>query len=54
VVKRKIPSPCRDSNPPIIQPVASAIPVSYPGYDEGRAKKYEASFYPKKQNEHVK
>jgi hypothetical protein len=22
VVKRKIPSPCRDSNPPIIQPVA--------------------------------
>jgi hypothetical protein len=22
VVKRKIPSPCRDSNPPIIEPVA--------------------------------
>jgi hypothetical protein len=25
MVKRKIPSPCRDSNPPIIQPVAQRI-----------------------------
>jgi hypothetical protein len=30
VVKRKIPSPCGDSKPPLIQP--RAIPLSYPGY----------------------
>jgi hypothetical protein len=27
VVKRKIPSPCRDSNPPIIQPVAQRYTI---------------------------
>jgi hypothetical protein len=25
VVKRKIPSPCRDANPPIIQPVFGSV-----------------------------
>jgi hypothetical protein len=30
VVKRKIPSPCQDLNPPIIQPVAQHYTMSYP------------------------
>jgi hypothetical protein len=31
VVKRKIPSPCRDSNPRSSSPQSSAIPLCYPG-----------------------
>jgi hypothetical protein len=31
VVKRKIPSPCRDSNPRSSSPLPSATPMSYPG-----------------------
>jgi hypothetical protein len=31
VVKRKIPSPCQDSNPLSSSPKPSAIPLSYPG-----------------------
>jgi hypothetical protein len=31
VVKRKIPSPCRDSNPRSSSPYPNAIPLSYPG-----------------------
>jgi hypothetical protein len=30
VVKRKIPSPCRDSNPQSSRPQPSAVPLSYP------------------------
>jgi hypothetical protein len=31
VVKRKIPSPCRDSDPRLWSPESSTVPLSYPG-----------------------
>jgi hypothetical protein len=35
MVKSKIPSPCRDSTPPLSIPQSSAIPLSYPGSSQG-------------------
>jgi hypothetical protein len=32
VVRRKIPSPCRDSKPRLFSPYDSAIPLSYSSY----------------------
>jgi hypothetical protein len=40
VVKRKIPSSCRESNPPSSSPQPSDIPLSYPGYYVRKIKMY--------------
>jgi hypothetical protein len=39
VMKRKIRSPCRNSNPQSSKPVPSAIPLSYPGSNNNKCRK---------------
>jgi hypothetical protein len=45
VVKRKIPSPCRDSNPRSSNPQPNAIPLSYPSSCYVNMCKVEAKAY---------
>jgi hypothetical protein len=39
MVKRRIPSPCRDSKPRSSRPQTSAVPLCYPDFGRPRCKK---------------